>query len=151
MNVSELIANLISQGLLPGSLNESRELFAKAILDLGLQGKVNFDDQNAQISSDYQTRIRALLQRNNGGATSDVSMAIARSKPEPRHVDTTPAIDEGDGGFLITPEVELAIIDEAQLFAAKICKIYRTNVVKAARAGIADVNATIMESLGGGG
>lgn len=149
MNVSELIANLISQGLLPSNLNESREQFAKAILDLGLQEKVNFQDQNAQISSDYQTRIRAILERNNGGSASSNSTAIARStKNEPRRVGSTPAmIDEPGVEFEIPADVELAIVEKAQLFAAQVCQIYRTHAVNAARAGIADVNASILDSL----
>ncbi len=148
MNISELSASLINQGLLPSNLNESREELAKAILELGLQESIDFKDQNAQISTEYESRIRALLERSKKGSTPNVSTAIARSKSEPRPVGTPHAIiDEPGVDFSIPADLELAIAAKAQVFAAELCRIYRTHAVSAARQGIADVNASIMESL----
>ena len=149
MRISELLSKLINAGLIPSDPHQAWEAFTEAVLTLDLQGQANFSDAATELFDTHATLIWSELGGEGSPNVDRPSTAIARSKPEPRQVGTTPAIDEGDEGFLITPEVELAIIDEAQLFAAKICKIYRTHVVKAARAGIADVNATIMESLGG--
>ena len=150
MRISELLNKLVNAGLIPSDPHQAWEAFTEAVLTLDLQGQANFSDAATELFDTHATLIWSELGGEGSPHVDRPSTAIARSaKPEPRPVNTTPAIDEGDGGFLITPDMELAIIDEAQLFAAKICKIYRTHVVKAARAGIADVNASVMESLGG--
>jgi hypothetical protein len=58
-------------------------------------------------------------------------------------------IDEPGVEFEIPADLELAIANKAQIFARELCKIYRTHAVNAAKVGIAEVNASILDSLGG--
>lgn len=103
MTISELLARLITQGLLPSGLNEAKEAFASAVLDLGIQDSVGLDP-NESIGEGYVTRITTLLQKNNGRGKS--STAIARApKPTPRAIDNAPeGISLGEN-----PTVELLI------------------------------------------
>lgn len=150
MKISELLSKLISAELIPADPHKAWEAFTEAVLTLDLQGQANFNDASTEL---FDTHAALIWSEFDGEGSPNVdrpSTAIARSKSEPRRVGTTPAVvDDGDNDFLITPDMELAIINKAQLFAAKVCKVYRTHAINAARQGIADVNASILDSLGG--
>jgi hypothetical protein len=151
MRISELLEKLINAGLVPSDPHKAWEVFSEAVYTLDLQDQANFADAATELFESHASLLWSELGGEGSPNVDRPSVAIARStKPEPRQVSNAPVtVDEPDVDFLIPPDVELAIVEKAQLFAAQVCRIYHTHAVDAARAGIAEVNASIMDSLGG--
>jgi hypothetical protein len=144
MKVSALIAKLIEAVALPNSEN-AREQFVGFALkaDLSDEGLLNPD---TELSRDDAIAIwgKAGCVRS---AFDDGGKSPALVRSEPRRIGSTVAEESEDLGFCIPPDLELAIAGKAQQFAEELCKIYRTHAVDAARQGIADVNASILDAL----
>jgi hypothetical protein len=145
MKIKQLITKLVEAGLISPDPQMAWEAFSEAVLALDLQGQADFSNPESEL---FEAQV-ALLWSELGGEGSPLgdrpSVAIARSSTEPRRVSSP--LDEPADNFLIPHDVELAIRGRAQHLADEVCKVYRAHAVNAARQGIADINAQIMDLL----
>ena len=120
MKISELLEKLIKAELIPSDPHKAWEVFSEAVYALDLQGQANFSDAATELFESHAVLLWSELGGEGSPNVDRPSVAIARStKNEPRRVGSTPAmVDDSDVDFSIPPDLELAIAEKAQLFAA---------------------------------